>query len=153
MAMAAIMGVLVSCQSNTKTPESAGSDTSALASSTSVTDSGAAAAKPVKAVALPAKDAEIMNVSPTAAVKAPQFTNEDVNAGLARFEPLRQEYEKAIESKNTAKIAEITTKYNQWVGEAATWGLKLTKDENQIYIDHYTKLVRQWEKLSQRIKK
>ncbi|MCY1534674.1 hypothetical protein D9M68_700540 [compost metagenome] len=97
--------------------------------------------------------AEILSVSPDAEVKAPQFSSEEVNEGFAKFESLKDEYAAAINSKDKAKINAATAKYVTWVNEASKWGSKLTKDENQIYIDHYTKLVTQWDKLTARIKK
>ena len=62
------------------------------------------------------------------------------------------EYQTGFETKK-GKIKEVTTKYNEWVIVASNWGSKLPTSENQIYIDHYTKLVTQWDKLTLKIKK
>ena len=138
---------LISCQSNQKGTEGAGADSTGATASTDTAKAKAAA------VAATTNGSAILNVSPNVEVKAPQFSSEDVNAGFTKFEPIKQEYIAAINSKDVAKIKEATAKYNAWVMEAATWGSKLTKDENQIYIDHYTKLTTQWDKLTLKIKK
>ena len=136
---------LISCQSNQKGTQETGADsTQAIA----VDDSTKAAA-----VAATTNGSEILSVSPNEKLVTPQFSNEDVNNGFTKFEPLKQEYMAAIDANDAAKIKEVTARYFTWVTDAATWGNKLTKDENQIYIDHYTKLVTQWDKLTLKIKK
>lgn len=146
--MALLATSIISCQSNKKEPENNGADTATVVSG-KVDTTNAAKEK----MATGGNGAEILSVSPDAEVKAPQFSNEEVNAGFAKFEPLKDEYAAAINSKDKAKIKAVTAKYIIWVNEASKWGSKLTKDENQIYIDHYTKLVTQWDKLTARIKK
>ena len=136
---------LISCQSNQKGTQETGADTTQI---TTVEDT--TKASPVAATT---NGSEILKVSPNVKLEAPQFSNEDVNNGFTKFEPIKQEYMAAINANDAAKIKEITAKYNSWIKDAATWGSKLTKDENQIYIDHYTKLVTQWDKLSLKIKK
>ncbi len=136
---------LISCQSNQKGTAESGADTTET--STSVDTAKAAA------VAATTNGSAILNVSPNVEVKAPQFSSEDVNAGFTKFEPIKQEYIAAINSKDAAKIKEATAKYNAWIIDASTWGSKLTKEENQIYIDHYSKLTTQWDKLTLKIKK
>ena len=136
---------LISCQSNQKGTQETGADTTQI---TTVEDT--TKASPVAATT---NGSEILKVSPNVKLEAPQFSNEDVNNGFTQFEPIKQEYMAAINANDAAKIKEITAKYNSWIKDAATWGSKLTKDENQIYIDHYTKLVTQWDKLSLKIKK
>lgn len=149
MAVALMAGVMVSCQSNTKTPEDSVTDTTTTAAVSTSADTSAAKGQ----MAPTGNGAEILNVSPDVKVDVPQFSSEDVNNGFAKFEPMRQAYKQAIEQKDAAKIKELTTTFNAWAKEAATWGNKLTKDENQVYIDYYTKLVTQWEKLSKKVKK
>lgn len=137
---------LISCQSNQKGTDEASSDTTeAKAKVDSAKLAGSAVAM--------TNGSEIVNVSPNVEVKTPQFSSEDVNVGFAKFEPIKQEYIDAINSKDAAKIKEATAKYNTWVMSAATWGSKLPKEENQIYIDHYTKLTTQWDKLTVKLKK
>lgn len=146
--VAAIAITMVACQNNSKGPENSGQDTTAAQTTTASVDTMAN----VK-MATGGNGAEILSVSPDAKLEAPKFSSEEVNEGFAKFEPLRQEYAKAVESKNATKIKELTAQYNAWVKEASAWGAKLTKDENQIYIDHYTKLTTQWDKLTQKAKK
>jgi len=134
---------LISCQSNQKGTEDS-SDSTAVAVTDTATDTTAKATK---------IESDILNVSPTVKVKAPEFSNEDVNNGLAKFEPLKEEYMAALDAQDAGKIKEVTAKYYAWVKDASTWGSKLPKEENQIYIDHYTKLVTQWDKLTLKIKK
>lgn len=136
---------LISCQSNQKGTDEAATDTT---ETPAMTDAEKAAA-----VAATTNGSEILSVSPNVEVKAPQFSSEDVNIGFTKFEPIKKEYMAAINSNDAAKIKEATEKYNAWVIEASNWGGKLPKDENQIYIDHYTKLTTQWDKLSLKIKK
>ncbi|MES2650242.1 MAG: hypothetical protein V4663_00810 [Bacteroidota bacterium] len=136
---------LISCQSNQKGTAESGADTTETSASADTTKAAAVAAT--------TNGSAILNVSPNVEVKAPQFSSEDVNTGFTKFEPIKQEYIAAINSKDAAKIKEATAKYNAWVTDAATWGSKLTKEENQNYIDHYTKLTTQWDKLTLKIKK
>ena len=143
LAMGLIATSLISCQSNQKGTEETGSDTTATAATP-------AAGSPTAPASTPARKTgnEILDVSPTAKVETPEFSNEAVNASFAKFEPLKQEYIEAIASNDKEKIKEITTRYNAWVKEASTLGSKLPSSENQTYIDHYTKLVIQWDKVS-----
>ena len=136
---------LISCQSNQKGTQETGADSTQI---TAVEDSAKEAA-----VAATTNGSEILNVSPDEKLVTPQFSNEDVNNGFAKFEPLKQEYMAAINANDAAKIKEVNAKYIIWVTDAAAWGHKLPKDENQIYIDHYSKLVTQWDKLSLKLKK
>lgn len=137
---------LISCQSNQKgTADSSGDTTAATPASTAkVKEASSSIAK---------TGSEILDVSPTVKVEAPQFSNEDVNAGFAKFEPLKQEYIEALASKDAEKIKELTAQFNAWAKDASNWGSKLPSSENQIYIDHYTKLVTQWDKLTPKVKK
>lgn len=80
----------------------------------------------------------------TAASDAPTFSNEEVNKGLADFRTLKDEYVKAIESKDQAKISEFTTKYTAWAQGAATWAQKLKPEEAQAYGEYMTKLSQEW---------
>lgn len=145
VAMGLFATTLISCQSNQKGTQETGADTTQI---TAVEDSAK-----VAAVAATTNGSEILSVSPNEKLVAPQFSNEDVNNGFTKFEPLKQEYMAAINANDAAKIKEVTARYFTWVTDAATWGSKLTKDENQIYIDHYTKLATQWDKLTLKIKK
>ena len=146
VAMSLLATTFISCQSNQKGTEEGGADSTTIATT-------ADSATATTSVSIASAKNEILDVSPNVTVKTPQFSNEDVNGGFAKFEPLKQEYIAAITSNDAAKIKEVTTKFNAWVKDAATWGSKLTQEENQIYIDHYTKLVTQWDKLSLKVKK
>ncbi len=91
--------------------------------------------------------AAIINVKPDEALKLPVFSSEDVNQGMAKFEPLRKELEAAVNAKDVAKINELNTRFLDWAKVASTYGAKLPQDENQLYIDTYSSLVMQWDKL------
>ncbi|MBC7615222.1 MAG: hypothetical protein H7202_04075 [Pedobacter sp.] len=145
MATGLLATTLISCQSNQKGTQETGADST---QTITVEDSSKTAA-----AAATTNGSELLKVSPNVKLEAPQFSNEDVNNGFTQFEPIKQEYMAAINANDAAKIKEVTAKYNSWIKNAATWGSKLTKDENQMYIDHYTKLVTQWDKLSLKLKK
>jgi len=145
VAMSLFATTLISCQSNQKGTTETGSDTN---STTATPAAGSPTASTEAPSAAPKTGNEILDVSPTAKVETPEFSSEDVNAGFAKFEPLKEEYKAALDAKDTEKIKEVTAKYNAWVKEASNWGSKLPSSENQTYIDHYTKLVVQWDKLS-----
>ncbi|MBP8066975.1 MAG: hypothetical protein KAY27_00290 [Pedobacter sp.] len=145
VAMSLLATTLISCQSNQKgTDEAAADSTTAASTSAAPKEASSSIAK---------SGSEILDVSPNVKVETPQFSNEDVNAGFAKFEPLKQEYMAAIASKDAEKIKELTAQYNAWVKDASNWGGKLPSSENQIYIDHYQKLVTQWDKLTLKVKK
>jgi len=148
VAMSFIATTIISCQSNQKGTAESDADSTNVKVVTTDT-----AKTPQATAATKNKVKSILDVSPTVVVKAPQFSNEEVNEGLAKFEPIKQAYIAAINSKDAAKIKEVTAQYWEWVTVASTWGKKLTKDENQIYIDHYTQLVSQWNQLTLKIKK
>ncbi len=139
---------LISCQSNQKGTTEGGAD-----SSTATVDTSSSQPATTASSSIAKTGSEILDVSPNVKVETPQFSSEDVNAGFAKFEPLKQEYIAAIESKDAGKIKAVMAKYNEWVIMASNWGSKLPTSENQIYIDHYTKLVTQWDKLTAKIKK
>ncbi len=145
VAVSLLATTLISCQSNQKGTADAGADTSVAATTATTTAKGASSATAKTG-------SEILDVSPNVKVETPQFSNEDVNAGFAKFEPLKQEYIEALASKDAERIKELTVQYNAWVKEASNWGTKLPSSENQIYIDHYTKLVTQWDKLTPKVK-
>lgn len=146
VAMSLIATTFISCQSNQKGTQETDADSSNVAVQV---DSPKTAVK----ASLAKTGNAILDVSPNVKIEAPQFSNEDVNSGFAKFEPLKEEYIAAIASNDATKIKEVTAKYNAWVKDASTWGSKLTQSENQNYIDHYTKLVTQWDKLSLKVKK
>ncbi|MEJ5992890.1 hypothetical protein WG904_00575 [Pedobacter sp. Du54] len=148
VAVSLLATTLISCQSNQKGTAEGGDDTTTTTKATSASTTTKPSGPSIAATGSP-----ILDVSPAIKVKAPQFSNEDVNAGFAKFEPLKEEYSKAIASNDAAKIKEVTAKYNAWVLEASKWGSKLPSSENQIYIDHYTTLTTQWDKLSLKVKK
>jgi hypothetical protein len=140
--MGLLATTLISCQSNQKGKVETDGDTT----------KGTTSVKPAS-VTLAKTGNPNLDVSPTEKVKTPQFSSEDVNASFAKFEPLKKEYIAAMASKDAEKIKEVTAQYNKWVNEASSLGKKLPASENQIYIDHYTKLVTQWDKLSVTMKK
>ena len=149
IAMSFLATTIISCQSNQKGTAESDADSTTVAANADTATSQQATATSEGANSGKA----LLNVSPNVKVETPQFSNEDVNKGFERFEPLKQEYIAAINSNDAAKIKAVNAKYWEWVKVASAWGSKLTKDENQIYVDHYTKLVAQWDKLSLKVKK
>ncbi len=128
-----LSSVILSCQSEAK-KDSADSTAVSMSDSTKMADSLAAIP-----VIEPTKE-EITK----AEVKAPDFSNSEVNDGLNEFNSLKTEYEKALKSKNSAEIKAINDKYNTWVMKTAAYGSKLPSDENQKFINYYEKLSQQW---------
>ncbi|SFG94121.1 hypothetical protein [Pedobacter insulae] len=147
VAISFLATTIISCQSNQK--GTAESDADSTKPDSQVIDTTATQAKTTSEN----KVKSILDVSPTVKVKTPQFSSEEVNEGFEKFEPIKQAYIAAINSKDAVKIKDVTAEYWKWVESASTWGKKLTKDENQIYIDHYTKLVSQWDQLTPKVKK
>ncbi|RZK42816.1 MAG: hypothetical protein EOO90_05690 [Pedobacter sp.] len=145
LATGLIATAMVSCQSNSKEDSKTATDSTEVVQTTETKDSAS--------VASTTTESSPLNVSPEAKVNAPQFTIEELNNSFAKFEPLKQEFLAAINSNDAAKIKEVKAKYNAWVVEASAFGSQLTRAENQIYIEHYTKLVTQWDKLAAKTKK
>ncbi|WP_118974340.1 hypothetical protein [Taibaiella koreensis] len=80
----------------------------------------------------------------TAATDAPTFSSEEVNKGLAEYKTLMDEYMKAIESKDQAKIAELGQKYATWSQGAGSWATKLKPEEAQKFSEYMQTLSKQW---------
>lgn len=87
---------------------------------------------------------EVVTPEATPAGDAPSFSSEEVNKGLADFKTLKNDYVKAIESKDQAKINEFTTKYTTWSQSAASWATKLKPEEAQAFSEYMTKLSQEW---------
>lgn len=147
VAMGLFASSLTSCQNNQKASVDAEGDTLSTTASAATSDS---IAKP--SIAKEKTGNPVLDVTPEQTVKTPAFSSEDVTNGFAKFEPLKKEYQAAIAAKDQAKIKELNKKYNEWVLEASKWGSKLPQSENQAYIDHYTTLTSQWDKLTASIK-
>ena len=79
-----------------------------------------------------------------AEVKAPDFSNSEVNDGLKEFNSLKEEYISALANKDEAAIKAIVGKYNTWVMKTSAYGAKLPAAENQKFIEYYEKLAQQW---------
>lgn len=131
-----LSGIMVSCQSETKKES---------ADSTVVSESEAAAAKTADSLAalpvlVPTKE-EIKK----AEVKAPDFSNSEVNDGLNEFNSLKKDYANALANKDDEAMKDIITRYNAWVMKTSAYGSKLPADENQKYIEYYEKLAAQWD--------
>ena len=133
--------VMVSCQSEKK--ESTADSTEVVKpDSTKVADSLAA----------------IPVVAPTqqelarAEVKAPTFSNKEVNDGLNEFAALKSEYENVLASNDVAATKALLAKYNAWVIKTAAYGSKLPASENQKFIDYYEKLALQWDIVARQAK-
>ena len=137
-----LSSVMVSCQSETK-KDSADSTAVMVSDSTKMADS--LAALPV----IQPTNEEITK----AEVKAPDFSNSEVNDGLNEFSAIKAEYEKALASKDDATLKEVITKYNAWVMKTAAYGSKLPTDENQKFIEYYEKLAVQWDIAGRQAKK
>jgi len=129
----------VSCQSDKKAKDT---DSTAVAVQSDSTVKKQATADSTRAAnAQPVTQAEVEK----AKVEAPDFSNEEVNNGFNEFKGLKDSYQTALKEKNQQAIKTAREKYNNWILKAATWGSKVSKEENQKYIDYYEKVVKQWE--------
>lgn len=129
----------VSCQSDKKAKDT---DSSTVAVQSDSTIKKQATADSTKAAnALPVSQAEVEK----AKVDAPDFSSEEVNNGFNEFTDLKASYEAALKDKDQKAIKAVKEKYSNWVSRAASWGSKVSKEENQKYIDYFEKLARQWE--------
>ena len=72
------------------------------------------------------------------------FSSEEVNKGLAEYKTLMDEYVKAIESKDQAKMTELATKYSTWAQAAGSWASKLKPEEAQKFSEYMQKLAKDW---------
>jgi hypothetical protein len=140
VAMSFFATTIISCQSNQK--EAAESDT---------VKTEPAAEKVVAKV--DSTGVKNLDVSPDVVLKFPQFSSEDVNEGLAKFEPLKQEYIAALNSKDKAKINEVVKRFEKWFLDIVSWSDKLSQDERPIYTDYYTQITTQWDKITARYTK
>jgi small-conductance mechanosensitive channel len=82
--------------------------------------------------------------APAPTSDAPTFSSEDVNKGLAEYKTLMGDYVKALESKDQAKIAELSTKAQEISKNAAAWSQKLKPEEMKQFSDYWTKLSTEW---------
>lgn len=137
-----LSGVMVSCQSETKKDSA---DTTAVIEGDTTKIADSLAALPVIE---PTKE-EIAK----AEVKAPDFTNAEVNDGLNEFNSIKADYVSALASKDDAAIKTVVDKYNAWVVKTAAYGSKLPTTENQKFIDYYEKLAQQWDIATRQAKK
>ncbi len=142
IAMSLFATTIISCQSNQK--GTAESDTSSVKVDTS--SSVAIAGNTVSV------QDNITKITPTSKIEKPIFSNEEINNSFAEFPALKEEYIAALKSKDDAKIKEVTDKYKTWVLTASTFGNRLAAEENQIYINYYTRLVVQWGKITEQYK-
>lgn len=124
---------MTSCQSEAK-KDSADSTAVAQLNSTKMADSLSTVS-----VIEPTKE-EIAR----AEVKAPEFSNEEVNNGLKEFNDLKTEFQNSLASKDTEATKKVIDRYNVWVVKTAVYGNKLQADENQKFIEYYEKLAAQW---------
>ena len=139
-----LSSAIVSCQSETKKDS---------ADTTAVTTQETAATKTADSLAaLPVIEPTKEEIK-KAEVKAPDFSNSEVNDGLNEFNSLKKEYASALESKDEAAIKTIIVKYNAWVMKTSAYGSKLPAEENQKFIDYYEKLAAQWDIIGRQAKK
>lgn len=137
-----LASVMVSCQSEKKKDSA---DSTAVIESDSTKMADSLAALPVVE---PTKE-EIAK----AEVKAPDFSNSEVNDGLNEFNSLKEEYISALADKDEAAVKTIIDKYNNWVMKTAAYGSKLPASENQKFINYYQKLAAQWNIIERQAKK
>ncbi len=141
LAIGLFASTIISCQSNQKGTPGSESDSTAVAAgkdSVSLTAANTSGNIPIAAITADTK------------IEVPKFSSEEVNEGFAKFEPLKQEYIAALKSKNATEIKAVNTKYIEWVKVASNWKNLLTNEENQAYIDYYTKLVTQWDAIAKK---
>jgi hypothetical protein len=75
---------------------------------------------------------------------APTFSNEEVNKGLAEYKSMINDYVAAIESKDQAKITDLTTKAQAVSASMSSWAAKLKPEETQKFSEYMTKLSQEW---------
>lgn len=139
-----LSSAIVSCQSETKKDS---------ADTTAVTTQESVATKTADSLAaLPVIEPTKEEIT-KAEVKAPDFSNSEVNDGLNEFKSLKDDYVSALANKDDAAIKKVVDKYNAWVMKTAAYGSKLPTDENQKFIDYYQKLAAQWRIVERQAKK
>lgn len=138
-----LSGVMVSCQSETKKDS---------ADTTAVTEGDTTKKIADSLAALPVIEPTKEEIA-KAEVKAPDFTNAEVNEGLNEFSALKDEYTNALANKDEATTKAIVDKYNAWVMKTAAYGSKLPTAENQKFIEYYEKLAQQWDIATRQAKK
>ncbi len=148
-----MVAFMISCQSNSKDSAQDGADSTVVDSNGDTTHVGSSATS-VSAVASPsAKGASLINVKPEEKVVLSKFSNAEVNTIFSQFEAIKEEYLVALKEKNAEKIKEANEKYQKWVLTASSLTDKVGAQENQRYIDQYTKLVSQWDNATRLYKK
>jgi hypothetical protein len=80
----------------------------------------------------------------TVASDAPTFSNEEVNKGLAEYKSMINDYVAAIQSKDQAKAADLTTKAQAVSASMSSWMTKLKPEETQKFTEYMTKLSQEW---------
>lgn len=80
----------------------------------------------------------------TPASDAPTFSNEEVNKGLAEYKTMIGEYATAMQSKDQAKIAALSTKAQEVGKNMQSWMTKLKPEETQKFTEYWQKLSAEW---------
>jgi len=80
-----------------------------------------------------------------AKVDIPNFSNQEINDVFKEFNQLKENYEKALKSKNSALVRSIQDEYFDWATRASRLSMPLGEKEKQSFINYYQKLNRQWE--------
>jgi hypothetical protein len=80
----------------------------------------------------------------TTSSDAPTFSNEEVNKGLAEYKSMINDYVAALESKDQAKAADLTTKAQAISANMSSWVTKLKPEETQKFTEYMTKLSQEW---------
>lgn len=62
-------------------------------------------------------------------VKAAGFSSPEIAKGVEEWKGFMDEYTKAVESKNAAKIQELSTKAQEWQTKAQEWTSKMTPED------------------------
>jgi hypothetical protein len=76
--------------------------------------------------------------------EVPTFSSEEVNQGLVAYKALMDEYLKAAQEKDVAKIQALTTQYAQLSQNVQSWASKLKPEEVQQFTEYTNKLNAEW---------
>jgi len=90
-------------------------------------------------------------VTPPKADDVPVFSSAEVNKNLALFQPLKEQYLKALESRDPAQISDFMKKYTAWATASASWASKLKPEEQQAFGDYLTRLNQEWQEATLKV--
>lgn len=102
-------------------------------------------------VETPAADAAKPAPESPAVSEAPTFSNNEVNKGIAEYRTLIDNYLAAIDSKDQAKISQLSAQYQQVSMNMSVWATKLRPDETEKFTQYMQALGKQWQAAAMKI--